>query len=325
MQLGFVSAILPDLTLEEVFDVAAGEGYDCVEVMCWPRGKAERRYAGVTHLDVGALTERALDEVRGLMDETGVEISALGYYPNALSPDLAEAEAAVEHLKAVIAAANQLELSRVNTFIGRDWKRSIEDNWRRFLETWKPLVEFAEENEIYVGIENCPMLFSADEWPGGKNLAVSPAIWRRMFEEIESDNLGLNYDPSHLVWQRMDYLKPIREFKERIFHVHAKDVRIDAHRLDDVGILAHPNLHHTPKLPGMGDVDWGKFFSELTDAGYDGPVCVEVEDRAFEHSFEGRKAALRQSANFLRNYIPEHDLGDEEFEEEEFEEGELSG
>jgi sugar phosphate isomerase/epimerase len=155
-----------------------------------------------------------------------------------------------------------------------------------------------------MGIENCPMSFTRDEWPGGKNLATTPAIWRRMFEAIPSESFGLNYDPSHMVWQMMDYEAPIREFSSRLSHVHAKDVRIDRERLDQVGVMAYPLEFHTPKLPGMGDVDWGRFFSTLTDAGYDGAVCVEVEDRAYEGSLEARKASLRQSLTYLRNFIP---------------------
>jgi len=147
------------------------------------------------------------------------------------------------------------------------------------------------------------MLFSRDEWPGGKNLATTPNIWRRMFEEIPSDHFGLNFDPSHFVWQQMDYLKPLDEFKDRFFHVHAKDVRLDAERLDNAGILATPLEYHVPKLPGLGEVNWGKFCSVLGEVGYTGPVCVEVEDRAFEGSLESRQAALHQSATYLRNFI----------------------
>jgi len=163
-------------------------------------------------------------------------------------------------------------------------------------------VRYAQNEGVRVAIENCPMLFSRDEWPGGKNLAHSPAVWRRMFAEIPSASFGLNFDPSHLVWQQMDYLKPLREFSKRLFHIHAKDARVDRHRLDDVGILATPLEYHVPKLPGMGDVDWGRFFSVLSDTGYDGPVCIEVEDRAYEKSLETRQEALRQSARFLRQF-----------------------
>lgn len=309
MQLGFVSAILPEFSLEEVFQTASDIGYQCVEVMCWPKGKATRRYAGITHIDTaelneGAAGEAALGAIADLSAKYGVGISGLGYYPNALSPDAAEASQAAEHIKAVITATAKLGLTRMNTFIGRDWTKSVDDNWPRFLDTWRPIIRHAEEQGVKVGIENCPMLFTADEWPGGKNLAGSPAIWRRMFNDIPSDHFGLNYDPSHLVFQHMDYLKPMRDFSDKLFHVHAKDVRVDQHRLDDLGILAHPNEYHTPKLPGMGEVDWGKFFSILTDTGYQGPVCVEVEDRAYEGTIENRKLALTQSHTFLRNFLP---------------------
>ena len=303
MKLGFVSAILPDLSLEEVLQFAAETGFDCVEVMCWPVGKAERRYAGVTHIDVLSLRKRDVQTIKDLVENTGVSISGLGYYPNPLTPDGNEAKVYVNHIKKVIDAAAKLGLARVNTFIGRDWTKSVDDNWARFKKTWKPLIKHAEKRGVYVGIENCPMSFTKDEWPGGKNLANSPAIWRRMFDDIPSDHFGLNYDPSHMIWQHMDYLKPMRDFAHKLFHIHAKDVRLDQDRLDQVGIMAHPNDFHTPKLPGMGDVDWGKFFSVLTDTGYDGPVCVEVEDRAFEGSLEARKTALRQSAAYLRQFV----------------------
>lgn len=304
MQLGYVSAILPEFSLDEVFQTAAEIGYQCVEVMCWPVGKATRRYAGITHIDVGSLNDATIGQVDELTARYGVDISGLGYYPNALSPDRDEAAQASEHIKSVITATAKLGLTRMNTFIGRDWTKSVDDNWPRFLETWRPIIRHAQEHGVKVGIENCPMLFTKDEWPGGKNLASSPAIWHRMFNDIPSDHFGLNYDPSHLVFQHMDYLKPMREFSDKLFHVHAKDVRVDQHLLDEVGILAHPNDYHSPKLPGMGEVDWGKFFSTLTSTGYHGPVCVEVEDRAYEGSLDDRKLALVQSHTFLRNFLP---------------------
>lgn len=303
MQLGFVSAILPDLSLEEVLATAQAIGYDCVELMCWPPGRAERRYAGVTHLDVVGLDPAGAERIREQTARAGVAISGLGYYPNPLAPDRAEAALAVEHLGRVIRAAQLLEVGVVNTFVGRDWTTSIEDNWPRFRETWQPLIALADDHGVRIGIENCPMLFTRDEWPGGKNLAVSPAIWRRMFEEIPSPGFGLNYDPSHMIWQRMDEVAPLREFAARLHHVHAKDARLDQERLNQVGILAAPNEYHTPKLPGMGDVDWGRFFSVLTDVGYDGPVCVEVEDRAYERSLADRRRALVQSHRFLAQYV----------------------
>jgi sugar phosphate isomerase/epimerase len=303
MKLGFLSAILPDLSLKEVVTFASDSGFDCVELMCWPKGKAERRYAGVTHIDVADFDAADATKVKALMAEAGVEISGLGYYPNPLTPDKEEAAVYIDHIKRVIKAAAHLDVGVVNTFIGRDWTKSIDDNWPRFKEVWPPLVAFAEEHNVRIGIENCPMYFTSDEWPSGKNLAHSPAIWRRMFEEIPSKSFGLNYDPSHFVWQHIDYIKPLWEFADRIFHVHAKDARLDRNHLDEVGVLATPLEFHTPKLPGLGDVNWGIFFSVLSDVGYKDSVCIEVEDRAYEGSLQSRKQALHQSARYLKQFI----------------------
>jgi sugar phosphate isomerase/epimerase len=303
MQLGFVSAILPELGLEEVVRFAAAEGFQCVELMCWPRGKAERRYAGVTHLDVTDLGPLRAQEVHQLMQSAGVAISGLGYYPNPLSADQAEAQVGIEHLRQVIVAARHLGAGVVNTFVGRDPRKTVAENWPRFLEVWQPLVHFAEALGVRIGIENCPMFFTKDEWPGGKNLAHAPAIWRRMFAEIPSPSFGLNYDPSHMVWQQMDYLRPIVEFARRLFHVHLKDAAVDRQRRDDVGILATPLEYHTPKIPGRGQIEWPKFLAALQAAGYDGPVCIEVEDRDYEGSLEARQRALRESGKFLRNCL----------------------
>ncbi len=304
MKLGFLSAILPDASLEQVFATAARLGYDCVELACWPVGKSERRYSGVTHIDASQQDAPSIKVIDQLTDKYSVSISGLGYYPNALSSNSKEADAAVSHLQKLIEMASKLGVNQINSFIGRDHLKSVDENWRAFLETWKPLVELAEQNNVRIGIENCPMIFTEDEWPGGKNLAFNPVIWRRMFNDIPSFNFGLNYDPSHLVWMQMDPIAPIREFADRIFHIHAKDVRVDRDRLNQLGILAHPNDYHTPKLPGLGELDWSRFFAALGDIRYQGPVVAEVEDRAYEGSNEAREMALRQCHTFLRNFIP---------------------
>ncbi len=301
MQLGFVSAILPDLSLEQVFEFAAAEGFDCVEPMCWPTGTADRRYAGVTHIDVARLAEGEAERVRRVVQKTGVRISGLGYYPNPLDPDAQQRQVAVEHLKRVIDGARALGVGVVNTFIGRDPARAVEAQWPAVREVWTDLLRHAEQAGVKVGIEHCPMLFSDDEWPGGKNLAVSPAVWRLLFETFPGPTLGLNFDPSHLVWQGIDIPRAIREFAGRIVHAHAKDERVDRDRLYERGILGLG--WHVPKLPGLGEVDWSAFFAALTDAGYRGPLCIEVEDRAYEGSLEDRKRALRQSKRFLEPFM----------------------
>jgi len=303
IRLGFVSAVLGDLSVDEVVKFAAEAGYSCVELMCWPSGKADRRYAGVTHVDVSALDESEIKRIRELLHKNNVSVSGLGYYPNPLHPDREKSDFFISHLKKVIDAAASMDIGIVNTFIGADPAKHDDDNFARFLEVWPPIIRYAEEKKIKIGIENCPMHFTKDEWPAGNNLAHSPYLWRKMFEAIPSANFGLNLDPSHMVWQMMDYIKPVYEFREKIFHVHIKDAMINWEGINERGIFTAPNKIHTPKLPGLGDINWGKFFSALYESGYDGPACVEVEDRAFEGSLENRKASLLQSRNYLRQYI----------------------
>ena len=302
MQLGFVTAIFEDLSFEQVLAFAANEGYQCVEVMCWPPGVKDRPYGGVCHIDVDGFTQTRADDIRGLCEKHGVEISALAYYANALSDDANEADVARSHFRKVIDAAPLLGLTNVNGFIGANRYLPLEENFRQFEQVWPDIIRYAEDRGIKISIENCPML-TPETWPFGVNMARTPAIWRRMFEVIPSSHFGLNYDPSHLVMQLMDPIAPIREFGPRIFHAHAKDMRIDRHRLNDVGSLEPPMLRSTAKIPGLGDVPWGQWIGALSDAGYNGPVCVEVEDEAFVETLEDRKRCLRISRQVLQPLI----------------------
>jgi len=303
MKLGFNSAILPDLSLQEVFDFADTNQFRGVEVMCWPKGKADRRYAGITHIDMSELDDEKTESIKDLQAEKGIEISALGYYPNPLDPDREKRAFYIDHIKKVIEGASKLDINRMNTFIGKDPAASISENMEDFKKTWPDIIQFAEDRGVKIGIENCPMFFSMDEWPGGKNLASSPKIWAEMFSIIDSEYFGLNYDPSHLVWQRMDYVKPIYDFKDKMFHIHIKDAKFFQDRFDQVGILATPLEYHVPKIPGYGDIDWGAFFCALSEIGYKDFCAIEVEDYAFEDSLEERKAAILQSQAYLRQWI----------------------
>lgn len=303
IKLGIQSAILGDLSFDELITFASDNGFSCVELMCWPVGQANRRYAGVTHVDVGSLDDYSIDRIKKTLKEKNVTISGLGYYPNPLDPDKERSDFYISHIRKVIDAAAKLEIGIMNTFIGADPAKHDDDNFERFRELWPPIIRYAEERNIKIGIENCPMFFTRDEWPSGNNLAHSPALWRKMFEAIPSGNFGLNYDPSHLIWQMMDYVKPIYEFRDRIFHVHIKDARVLWERINDVGILTTPLQYHTPKLPGLGDINWGKFFSALYEVGYNGSACIEVEDKSFEGSLETRKISLIQSRNYLRQFV----------------------
>lgn len=305
MKLGFVSAILGDYNFEQMIDTAAELGYQCVEVACWPVGKSERRYAGVSHIDVDrvisddAYMKHILDYTKG----KNIEISALAFYPNTLDENQEKRALNISHLKKVIKVSNKLGIGMVTTFIGRMQDKTVEENLACVGKVWPEIISFAEQNNVKVAIENCPMLFGPDQWPGGQNLMTTPKIWRQLFEMIPSDNFGINYDPSHFVWQMIDYIKPIYEFKNKIFHVHCKDIKVYKNKLDDVGIMAYPLEFMSPKLPGLGDVDWGKYLSALTDIDYDGPVCIEVEDRAFEGSEKKVLDSLRLSEKYIEQFV----------------------
>jgi sugar phosphate isomerase/epimerase len=300
LDLGFVSAILAERSLEDTLAFAAQNGFKCIEVMCWPVGKAERRYAGVTHIDVDDFDPAA---IHALCQRYGVYISGLGYYPNPLTDDVAQADVFIEHIKKVIRAAARLGVPVVNTFIGREHTKSLEENFATFKDRWAAIIRTAEEHQMKIGIENCPMFFTKDEWPGGKNLATHPAVWERMFEAFPTPLFGLNYDPSHMVWQMMDEVRPIYQFKDRLHHIHLKDAKLYRDRLDRVGIMAHPLEYHSPKLPGLGDVNWRGFFAALTDVRYRGPVCIEVEDKAYEGSPQDVEAAILTARNYLRQFL----------------------
>lgn len=305
MKLGFVSAILDTWTYEEMMDFASEHGFECVEVACWPQGKAERRYAGVSHIDAErVLADDAYAEhIKAYAAEKKVEISSLAFYPNTMDANLEKRAAAVEHLMNLIKASAKLGVNMVTTFIGRDQTKTVEENLELVKEVWPPIIALAEEQGVKIGIENCPMLFTADQWPGGQNLMTTPAIWRKVFEILPSDNLGINYDPSHFVWQMIDYIKPIYEFKDKIFHVHYKDIKVYGDKLNDYGIMAYPLNFMSPKLPGLGDVDWGKYVSALTDVRFDGYTCIEVEDKAFEGTKEKVEQSLILSQRYLKQFV----------------------
>lgn len=304
MKIGFVTSILEAYEYEEMIDTASALGFSCVEVACWPAGGAERRYAGVSHIDVGRVIEDASyrEHILSYAKERKIEISALAYYPNTMDGDLEKRKENICHLKKVIRASALLGVYMTTTFIGRDQHKTIEENLALFDEVWPDIIRYAEENRVKIGIENCPMLFGADQWPGGQNLMTTPVIFRELFGRIESDHFGLNYDPSHFVWQGMDYIRPVYEFKDKIFHIHFKDIKIRKDKLAECGVMAYPLDFMQPKIPGLGDIDWGAFVSALTDTGYDGYACIEVEDRAFEDSREKVRKSLSQSKRYLEQF-----------------------
>lgn len=302
---GLLTAILDGWSFEEAVDVAAGMGFECLEVACWPAGKAERRYAGVSHIDA----ERVLADddyanyVTEYVSARGMHISSLAYYPNVLDSDKEKSSAALAHLKTLIKASSKLGVNMVTTFIGKDQYKTVEENIELFKAVWPPIIALAEEQGVKIAIENCPMLFGKDQWPGGQNLMSTPAIYRRLFELVPSPNFGLNFDPSHYVWQGMDYIKTLHDFKDRIFHIHFKDIKFYPERLAECGVMAYPLDYMSPKIPGLGDVDWSAFVSALNDIRFNGDAVIEVEDKAFENSREDILKSIRLSKHYLHNFI----------------------
>lgn len=305
IKFGLLTSILDGWSFEEAVDTAHEFGFECLEVACWPAGKAERRYAGVSHIDAGrVLSDDAYASyVKDYVESRGMHISSLAYYPNTMDPDPEKRGAAIDHLCVLIKASAKLGVGMITTFIGRDQHKTVEENIELFKEIWPPIIALAEENGVKIAIENCPMLFGRDQWPGGQNLMCSPAIFRKLFEIIPSKNFGINFDPSHYVWQGMDYIKTVHDFRDRIFHVHFKDIKLYPEKLAECGVLAYPLDYMSPKIPGLGDVNWSAFVSALNDIRYNGDAVIEVEDKAFESCREDILKSVKLSKRYLDNYL----------------------
>ena len=303
MKLGLMSAALPQLSFEELVAWLSQNGFGMIEVACWPKGKAERRYAGVTHIDVAKLKKKDVKSIHATLEKHGIQISSLGYYPNPLHPDLEHRQQVIDHLHKVIVAAEMLSVPIVGTFVGRNKDLTLEQNLEEFAKVWPPIVKFAADHGIKIAIENCPMIFSNDEWPGGNNLAISPHVWRKMWEIIPDANFGLNLDPSHLIWQMIDYERVVYDFADRIFHVHAKDMRIDREQLYQRGVMSIGMGWQIPRLPGLGEVNWAKFLGALYAVGYDYVCSIEHEDRAFEGEELLVKRGLLIARDVLSPYL----------------------
>lgn len=303
MQLGLLTAPFPETPLEKVADWAQAEGFQTLEIACWPKSAgAARRYAGTAHIDVANISAAEGKEVVAMLSAKGLSVSALGYYPNPLHPDHAHRDAVIEHLKKVIAAASRMGLPLVNTFCGGDAAQTVDANWDEAKKVWPDIVAYARDHGVKLAFENCPMIFSYDEWPGGHNIAYSPYVWRRILEAWGGD-VGMNYDPSHLVWQMIDQGRFVREFGAHILHAHAKDLMIDRDGLYERGILSAGIGWQVPRMPGLGEVEWSGFFSSLYRAGYDGPVVIEHEDRRFEGDDAAIKRGFLLARDVLRPYV----------------------
>ena len=303
MKLGLLTAPFPETPLMEVADWAKAVGFEALEVACWPRSSGPtRRYAGTSHIDVDGISASEAQEIVAALAGRGLSISGLGYYPNPLHPDAEHRKTVIDHLKKVIVAAGRMRVPLVNTFCGGDAAKTIDANWDEAIKVWPEIIAHARDNGVTLTFENCPMIFSTDEWPGGHNIAYSPLIWRRIFERWGGD-IGMNFDPSHLVWQMIDQGRFIREFGANIRHVHGKDLMIDRDGLYERGIMSAGIGWQVPRMPGLGEVDWGVVFSGLYRAGYDGAVIIEHEDRRFEGSDDLVKRGFLLARDVLRPYV----------------------
>lgn len=305
MKLGLLTAILDGWSFAEAVEIAAKMGFSCLEVACWPTGDAERRYAGVSHIDCERVCEddAYAEAILTLVHAKGLEISSLAFYPNTMDADLTKRAANIAHLKNVIRASAKLGVGMVTTFIGRNQHADVEENCALFMKIWPELIALAECLNVKIAIENCPMLFGREQWPGGQNLMCTPALYRKLFSLIPSKNFGLNFDPSHYVWQGLDYIKTVYDFQDRIFHVHYKDIKLYPEKLRECGVLAYPLEYMAPKIPGRGDVDWAAFISALDDIRYQGYAVIEVEDKAFENTREDILHSIYLSKKYLSQFL----------------------
>lgn len=303
MELGILTAPFEDMALGDVATWAGPNGFSAMEVACWPAsGGEKRRYAGTSHINVDGLSTSQGAEITSELAGQGISISGLGYYPNPLHAEADHRDEVIGHLMKVITAAGTMGVPVVNTFVGGDRALNVDENWTRAVEIFSPIVAHAQSAGVRLCFENCPMIFSYDEWPGGHNIAYSPKIWRRIFDQW-GDAVGMNFDPSHLIWQFIDQTRFIKEFGGQMAHVHAKDVMVDRDGLYENGVMSTGMGWQIPRLCGLGDVDWGDFFSGLYRAGYDGPVIIEHEDRDFEGTEERVKRGFLLARDVLAPYI----------------------
>ncbi len=303
MKLGFLTAPFSGTPLMDVADWAASVGFEALEIACWPAASGvERRYAGTSHIAVDQLSEAQAREIAAELAAKGLSVSGLGYYPNPLHPDPAHRAQVIGHLRHVIRAARMMDVPFVTTFIGADASKNPDENWAEALTVWPDIVSYAADNGVRIAIEHCPMIFSYDEWPGGHNLAYSPRQWRRIIEQW-GGTVGMNFDPSHLVWQMLDADRFITEFGPHIFHFQAQDLHIDQDVFYEAGGAMSSGMGwQIRRLPGLGSVDWPLVFSRLYRAGYEGDCIIEHEDRGFEGSDQLLKRGFLIARNTLRPY-----------------------
>ncbi len=305
MKIGFLTVCLGGMPLKEKAKWASEAGFRCLEVACWPRENS-RDYAS-SDIDVVNLTQGEADEIKQYMREYGLTISSLAYYDNNLDRDPAKRAFVNGHVRRCIDAAVMLGTDRVGTFVGRNIDKSIADNFDEFEEVFSGLVSYAESRGVRLMIENCPM--EGWQMPGVPGtISFTPELWEEMFRRVPSKYFGLNFDPSHLLFQLIDFYALVPKFRDRIFHVHAKDAEFYHDRLKWYGVfnkqLGNPadGGNWRFRMPSLGQVDWERFLHILKENGYDGELSIEHEDPLYEGSEqkvkEGLEIAYRHLARF---------------------------
>jgi sugar phosphate isomerase/epimerase len=301
VKLGFLTACMPERGLEQIAAWAGSHGYEALELAAWPH-QGDRPFTA-THIAAESFDQAEAERARGLLDEHGLVCSALAFYDNNLHPDPEERRAINEHVRACIDAAAALGCPAVGTFIGRDPGRSVAENLRDAEAVFPPLVEHAGERGVKLMIENCVMEgWHPDGYPG--NLAYSPELWEWMFEL----GLHLNFDPSHLLWLGIDPIAALRPYAERVVHAHAKDAQTFPGERDRYGFFGRAVNREDPwdvgwwryRIPGRGEIDWGRFVDALYEGGFDGVLSVEHEDPVWGGSPELVEAGLEIAHRTLR-------------------------
>ena len=307
MKIGFLTACLPNIPLENLIEWSSAQGFKTLELAAWPF-ESDRDYQA-RQIDAANFSKDGAKRIKELFEKYSMGISAMAYYDNNLHPDLARREYFVNHLKKVISTASLLNVKLVGTFVGSIPELSPGENIREIKKVFPDILKYAADMNVSIMIENCPM----ENWmrfglPG--NFAYSPELWDALFNELPFDNFGLNLDPSHLYWLGIDYIQSTRDYASKIFHAHAKDTEILQDGVYQYGIYGR-QIEPVPwksgwwryRLPGLGEIDWQKFISTLQENGYDDVLSIEHEDPIWEGSDEKIKNGLQLGLKHLSQFV----------------------
>ena len=307
MKLGFLTACLPDASLEDLVKFASGQGFNTLELAAWPVDSSRDYQA--RQIDAAKFNKSEASRVKDLFAENNIQISAMAYYDNNLHPDLEQRKKYIKHLKKVIDTAQLLGVELVGTFVGSRPDKTPNENIKEIGKVFRDILKYAGDRGVKIMIENCPM----ENWvkfglPG--NYAYSPELWDALFNELPDKNFGLNYDPSHLYWLGIDYLQAAEDYAEKIFHAHAKDTEILAEGEYKYGLFGR-QIDPIPwksgwwryRMPGLGEINWQKFISVLQENGYDYVLSIEHEDPIWEGSEEKIKTGLKLGYKYLSQFV----------------------